>query len=103
MPIQRTNQDGLLKHRFHGHAMRVSGAQFCAAMGMSIDLIQVHGRWKSSAVMRYVQSANLAVTPMMAANALRRHQQGGAMGPTDHSTKRARVAANSGSDQLTQL
>lgn len=70
IPWMRTLPDGAESQRFHGHALRVSGAQFCAAAGLTIDFIQAHGRWKSCAIQRYLQSASLAATPSMARRAL---------------------------------
>ena len=43
--------------------MRVSGALMLASAGTPIHLIQLLGRWSSSAVERYVQHAPLAVVP----------------------------------------
>ena len=42
-----------------GHSPRVSGARFFAAAGSPVWLIQIHGRWGSDAVLRYVQEAAL--------------------------------------------
>lgn len=60
---QRQDSDGRTLERFGGHAMRVSGALMLASAGTPIHLIQLLGRWSSSAVERYVQFALLAVVP----------------------------------------
>ena len=68
--LTRTTEDGREVQRFHGHVLRVTGAQFCTAAGVSPELIQTHGRWKSLAVRRYTQDASLATTPSMASRVL---------------------------------
>ena len=61
--LQRPDGQGRLVERFHGHCLRVSGAQMLAAAGVSLQLIQLLGRWTSLAVQRYTQEAALVVTP----------------------------------------
>ena len=60
---QRPDADGKMIDRFSGHSMRVSGALMLASAGTPIYLIQLLGRWSSSAVERYVQHAPLLVVP----------------------------------------
>ena len=45
--------------RVSGHSLRVSGAQGLARMGWDLWAIQLHGRWHSDVVKRYVQDAHL--------------------------------------------
>ena len=54
------------KHNFCGHALRISGAQLLARMGIELYLIQLIGRWGSMAVVRYVQNAPLAIQNILA-------------------------------------
>ena len=60
---QRPDAEGKMIDRFSGHSMRVSGALMLASAGTPIYLIQLLGRWSSSAVERYVQHAPLSVVP----------------------------------------
>ena len=54
--------------RFGEHALRVSGAQFLArCLSLEVYLIQLYGRWSSSAVARYVQNSPLTRTTSHAA------------------------------------
>ena len=48
--------------RFTGHTFRVSGAMWLAASGIDLWRIQLHGRWGSDTVLRYVRLAPLAKT-----------------------------------------
>ena len=61
--LWRTDEHGSPKARFGGHVLRVSGAQFLASAGISLQHIQLLGRWSSLAVQRYVQLAPLAIVP----------------------------------------
>ena len=45
--------DGRHIPRFGGHSLRVSGAMMLAAARVPVHLIQLMGRWSSSAVERY--------------------------------------------------
>ena len=45
---------------YTGHTLRVSGAVHLAMSGIDVWRIQLHGRWGSSAVLRYVQLSPLA-------------------------------------------
>ena len=40
--------------------MRVAGAQFLAALGLDIFLIQALGRWESKMVLRYIADSPMA-------------------------------------------
>ncbi len=61
--LQRPDGTGNMKDRFHGHCLRVSGAQMLAAAGVQVQLIQLLGRWTSISVQRYTQDAALVITP----------------------------------------
>ena len=52
--------DNVGRRAFGGHAFRVTGAQFLAARGVSTDKLMLLGRWRSSAVLRYVGEAPLS-------------------------------------------
>ena len=45
---------------FTGHSFRVTGAMWLAASGIDVWRIQLHGRWGSDTVLRYVRLAPLA-------------------------------------------
>ena len=70
--LETTIQDdsGRLLEKYGGHCLRVSGAQFLAAAGVQVALIQLLGRWSSSAVERYVQNAPLSMVPQLPAEVL---------------------------------
>ena len=53
------NLTGALHVRLSGHSLRRSGAQYLAALGMELMLIQVLGRWGSTAIERYVAESPL--------------------------------------------
>ena len=53
-------QTNLGAPRFTGHTFRVTGAMWMASSGIDIWRIQLHGRWASSAVLKYVPLAPLA-------------------------------------------
>eukprot|EP00438_Fugacium_kawagutii_P022610 Skav212148 [mRNA] locus=scaffold1323:331971:333758:- [translate_table: standard] len=61
--LTRPDEQGIPRKRFGGHCLRVSGAQFLSASGVSTPLIQLLGRWSSLAVQRYVQQAPLSIVP----------------------------------------
>ncbi|CAE6969989.1 unnamed protein product [Symbiodinium natans] len=47
-------------HRFHGHCLRVSGAQMLSRFGVRVSTIMlIIGRWGSKAIERYIQDAEL--------------------------------------------
>ena len=60
-----TDDGGKLVEKYSGHCLRVSGAQFLAAAGVQVALIQLLGRWSSSAVERYIQQAPLSMVPQI--------------------------------------
>lgn len=62
-PLQRADERGRMFQRFHGHVLRVSGAQYLAMAHVSVANIQLLGRWSSSAVERYTQQAPLIQLP----------------------------------------
>ena len=45
--------------RFTGHSFRVTGAMFLASSGIDVWRIQIHGRWGSATVLKYVRLAPL--------------------------------------------
>ena len=49
--------------RFHGHVLRISGAQMLSSSGVELALIQLLGRWTSTAVLRYTQDSALIRVP----------------------------------------
>ena len=63
VPITRSDGSSPPRQLFGGHCLRVSGAQYLAASGVPIALIQMLGRWSSNAIEKYIQSAPLAVVP----------------------------------------
>ena len=58
-----TDDAGHKRFVFGGHAARVAGATFLALRGVPVSIIQLIGRWSSTAVERYTQQAPLAVAP----------------------------------------
>ena len=71
--LQRPDGMGTMKDRFHGHCLRVSGAQMLAAAGVQLQLIQL-------SVQRYTQDAALILTPDLPSSVL-----GGIQDTTDTS------------------
>ena len=63
VPTTRSDGSSPPRQLFGGHCLRVSGAQYLAASGVPIALIQMLGRWSSNAIEKYIQSAPLAVVP----------------------------------------
>ena len=59
----RADPDGNMKERFAGHTLRVTGAQLMASCGIPVQLIQLLGRWASSAIQRYVQESPMTQVP----------------------------------------
>lgn len=59
--INSTRQDanGMAVQRFHGHCLRVAGAQHMALLRFDTPLIMLLGRWGSQAILRYIQDAPL--------------------------------------------
>ena len=70
-PLVAVDACGVHRQRFGEHVARVAGAQALARAGVDISLIELIGRWGSSAVRRYVQQAALAVQPLVAARLAR--------------------------------
>ena len=52
--------DDFGEKRFGGHSMRVSGAQWLAAIGLAVPLIRSLARWESDTVLRYIRDAHLS-------------------------------------------
>ena len=63
--------DGRKVARFGGHSLRVSGAMMLASAQVPLHLIQLMGRWSSSAVERYTQNAPLVTLPSLPAGVFR--------------------------------
>ena len=61
----RVGPGGVQQQRFHGHCLRVSGAQMLAAAGVELSLIQLLGRWTSASVQRYTQDSALVRVPQI--------------------------------------
>ena len=47
-PVDRPGGDGVLKPRFGGHVLRVSGAQWLSKLGLAVNQIQLHGQMELS-------------------------------------------------------
>ena len=63
IPLSRRDPSGKDIQRFHGHVLRVSGAQMLFAAGVHLQLIQLLGRWTSMTILRYTQQAGLNLLP----------------------------------------
>ena len=64
LSLTRTDGTAPPKQLYGGHSLRVSGAQYLAAAGVPVAIIQMLGRWSSNAnIDRYIQSAPLALVP----------------------------------------
>ena len=61
--LTRLGPDGAEPQRFHGHVLRISGAQMLSSSGVELSLIQLLGRWTSTAVLRYTQDSALVRVP----------------------------------------
>ena len=70
IPTEYDDGMGHQKPIYGGHAARVAGAHFLAAQGIPMAVIQVLGRWSSSAIERYVQAAPMTLAPQVPAMAL---------------------------------
>ena len=70
--VHTTRQDeaGLQVERFTGHVLRVAGTQHLYLLGLRFDMVQLHGRWSSLAVQKYLQAAPLLLVPGTVARAL---------------------------------
>ena len=78
IPLVYHDESGHEFPRFGGHCLRVSGAMMLAAAGTPVSLIQLLGRWSSTAVERYIQQAPLATVPSIPGNILNESQDGSA-------------------------
>ena len=58
LPTTREGVQGQVE-MYHGHALRVSGAQYLTRMGLSTTLVMLLGRWGSQAILRYIQDSPL--------------------------------------------
>lgn len=63
--ITRSDGTSPPKQLFGGHCLRVSGAQFLSSSGVSTSMVQLLGRWSSSAVEKYIQAAPLSLVPSL--------------------------------------
>ena len=63
--LERPGPNGLPLQRFQGHCLRVSGAQMLTAAGVEMSLVQLLGRWTSSAIQRYTQDSALVRVPQI--------------------------------------
>ena len=90
-----TDTAGHKRFIFGGHAARVAGATFLALRGVPVAIIQLIGRWSSTAVERYTQQAPLAVAPGIPAQALAAggHQTSAVLGPAPAQLGNAQAAA----------
>lgn len=52
---------GLPASAFKSHSFRIGGATHAAELGMEPSLIQILGRWKSQAFMRYIRQPNITL------------------------------------------
>ena len=77
IPVVYKDADDREVHRFGGHCLRVSGAMMLAAAGTPVSLIQLLGRWSSSAIERYIQQAPLSVVPSLPSRILGRPSEPG--------------------------
>ena len=68
--VYTESDEGNRVPRFGGHALRVSGAMMLANAQVPVYLIQLLGRWSSSAVERYIQSAPLTSVPSVPSGVL---------------------------------
>ena len=75
--LERPGPNGTPMQRFHGHCLRVSGAQMLTAAGVELSLVQLLGRWTSSAIQRYTQDSALVRVPQIPQQILTPDQQPG--------------------------
>ena len=80
--LTTVDHEGHVVQLFAGHAARVAGAAWLASRGVPTPIIQLLGRWSSTAVERYVQAAPLALAPeipgrVLAGGGTRRSRPGG--------------------------
>ena len=91
--------DGMGHHKpIYGHAARVAGAHFLAAQGVPMAIIQILGRWSSSAIERYVQAAPIRRPGHGPGRTAYGHNRMGTddhrPGPGDHSVQHPRPHAD---------
>ncbi|CAE7815603.1 unnamed protein product [Symbiodinium sp. CCMP2592] len=89
----RPDEVGREVDRFGGHVLRVSGTQHLYLLGLRWDLVQLHGRWSSVAIQKYLQEAPLLQVPGTVAQALSSDD------PLPPPRLRVRVAADDASVQ----
>ena len=63
--LTRPGPEGQETQRYHGHVLRISGAQMLSSSGVELSLIQLLGRWTSTAVLRYTQDSALNRVPQI--------------------------------------
>ena len=68
--MTRPGPDGQETQRFHGHCLRIAGAQMLSSSGVERALIQLLGRWTSTAVLRYTQDSALLRVPSIPSQVL---------------------------------
>ena len=66
----RPDESGVQVERFGGHVLRVAGTQLLYLLGLRFDMVQLHGRWSSLAIQKYLQGAPLLLVPGAVAQAL---------------------------------
>ena len=66
----RPDESGQQVERFNGHVLGVAGTQHLYLLGLRFDMVQLHGRWSSLAVQRYLQQAPLLMVPSAVARGL---------------------------------
>ena len=75
---------GRTRQCFGGHALRATGAQFLARHGVDTYLIQLIGRWGSSAILLYIQQAPLALQHKLASSISHNPNVMAGPGPAEH-------------------
>ena len=71
----RPDEAGRPQQRFQGHVCRVSGGQWLIALGISVTVVQLLGRWSSAAINRYIQTAPLLQLPAVTTQAFLGQQE----------------------------
>ena len=94
--LTTVDHEGRLVQLFAGHAARVAGAAWLASKGVPTAIIQLLGRWSSTAVERYVQAAPLAVAPRQGPVGRRRWRGGPRRGQASDRGRRDAQRASSG-------
>ena len=78
----RSDPQGVMKERFSGHTLRVTGAQLMASCGVPVQLVQLLGRWASAAIQRYIQESPLTQAPNIPLAVHGRHEDLFGVAPT---------------------